>query len=306
MGQTLSEPVTEKHTSRLHNGRVICAASGMQGWRINMEDAHCMHIDHKADPEAMLFGVFDGHGGASVALYAGEKIGDKLFSDAHYQKGEYEAALKSTFLGIDSDILNDATFREPSGATAVVALVKDGKIYCANAGDSRCVVSCDGLAVPLSYDHKPMNESEYKRIFAAGGFVDFGRVNGNLALSRAIGDFEFKNNSKLKAEEQIVTANPDIIVKKITNEEEFIILACDGIWDVMSNQDAVSFVRKRISQQVELEKIAEELMDACLAPENRFAGGVGCDNMTVLIVAFTPDGSYAKLAERCSQPARQA
>ena len=70
--------------------------------------------------------------------------------------------------------------------------------------------------------------AEKARITAAGGFVDFGRVNGNLALSRAIGDFEFKKNTSLPAEEQIITANPDITEHKMDQEEEFIVLACDG------------------------------------------------------------------------------
>lgn len=61
-------------------------------------------------------------------------------------------------------------------------------------GDSRAILSVNGLAEPLSYDHKPANEAEAARIIAAGGWVEFNRVNGNLALSRALGDFIFKRN----------------------------------------------------------------------------------------------------------------
>jgi len=136
---------------------------------------------------------------------------------------------------------------ETSGCTAVALLLtSDKRMFCANAGDSRCVLSSAGVAIPLSFDHKPFNEStfmltscpqiellhsfcsillhyfslflltpkkkkkkkkkaENKRITEAGGFVHFGRVNGNLALSRAIGDMEFKRNSSLPPEKQIVT-----------------------------------------------------------------------------------------------------
>lgn len=73
----------------------------------------------------------------------------------------------------------------------------------ANAGDSRAVISVAGVAEPLSYDHKPANESELRRILAAGGYVEFGRVNGNLALSRALGDFLYKQNKELPEEEQV-------------------------------------------------------------------------------------------------------
>lgn len=88
----------------------------------------------------------------------------------------------------------------------------------------------------LSYDHKPNNEKELKRICDGGGFVEYNRVNGNLALSRALGDFVFKRNADKIPEEQIVTAYPDIEERDITEDWEFAVLACDGIWDVMQNE----------------------------------------------------------------------
>lgn len=88
----------------------------------------------------------------------------------------------------------------------------------------------------LSYDHKPNNEKELKRICEGGGFVEYNRVNGNLALSRALGDFVFKRNPDKIPEEQIVTAYPDIEERDITEDWEFAVLACDGIWDVMQNE----------------------------------------------------------------------
>lgn len=97
-----------------------------------------------------------------------------------------------------------------------------------NAGDSRSVLGIKGRAKPLSFDHKPQNEGEKARICAAGGFVDFGRVNGNLALSRAIGDFEFKKSADLPPEQQIVTAYPDVTVHEISDDDEFLVIACDG------------------------------------------------------------------------------
>ena len=110
-----------------------------------------------------------------------------------------------------------------------------------------------GRVQPLSYDHKPNNELETKRILAAGGWVEFNRVNGNLALSRALGDFVFKKNENKKAEDQIVTAYPDVDMKDLTSDHEFIVLACDGIWDVLSNEEVLEFVRTRIAQQIEPE-----------------------------------------------------
>lgn len=119
-----------------------------------------------------------------------------------------------------------------------------------NVGDSRAIASVRGHVQQLSFDHKPNNESETKRIVAAGGWVEFNRVNGNLALSRALGDFVFKKNEKKRPEEQIVTAMPDVEVREISDDHEFIVIACDGIWDVLSNEEVLEFVRNRIAQKI--------------------------------------------------------
>jgi serine/threonine protein phosphatase PrpC len=105
----------------------------------------------------------------------------------------------------------------------------------------RCAArSCAGLAVALSEDHKPLQEGERARIEAAGGTVtDVGgvaRINGNLNLSRAIGDLKYKTNEGLPREAQIITAQPDVRVFELTADDRFFILACDGVWDVLSNQ----------------------------------------------------------------------
>lgn len=129
-------------------------------------------------------------------------------------------------------------------------------------------------------------DSERQRIEAAGGYVSWGRVNGNLALSRAIGDFEFKRTPELPAEQQIVTAFPEVETQKMDSEQlEFVVLACDGIWDCLSSQDVVDIVRRSVAEGKELKAICEDLMERCLAPDSD-TGGIGCDNMTVCIVAL--------------------
>jgi len=110
-------------------------------------------------------------------------------------------------------------------------------------------------------------------------------VNGNLALSRAIGDFEFKKSPELPPEQQIVTAFPDVNIHEITEDDEFLVVACDGIWDCMSSQAVIEFVRRGVAAGQELHQICENLMDNCLA-SNSDTGGVGCDNMTVVIISL--------------------
>ncbi|KAG0055712.1 Protein phosphatase 2C 2 [Linnemannia elongata] len=179
-----------------------------------------------------------------------------------------------------------------------------------NAGDSRAVLGSDGTAIALSNDHKPVNKGsatlgpslkESRRIVAAGGFVEYGRVNGSLALSRALGDFEFKMNATLGPDDQIVTANPVIVEHKLTEEDEFLVLACDGIWDCMTSQEVVTFVRKGISEKLPLDQLCEMTMDHCLASDSGMTG-VGCDNMTMVIVAIlngkTLEEWYEHIAQR--------
>ncbi|XP_013789962.1 probable protein phosphatase 2C T23F11.1 isoform X2 [Limulus polyphemus] len=301
MGQTLSEPVTAKETSSCSNELLKVGASCMQGWRINMEDAHTHLLSLPEDHGASFFAVYDGHGGAKVAQYAGSHLHKKIVGHPLYKKGNIEEAIRQGFLAVDTDMLEDESMKdELAGTTAVVVLLKGNKIYCGNVGDSRAVASIGGQVQQLSYDHKPGNEAETKRIIAAGGWVEFNRVNGNLALSRALGDFVFKKNDKKAPEEQIVTAYPDVVVKEITPDHEFIILACDGIWDVMSNEEVVAFVRARIAKKMEPEHICEELMTRCLAPDCQM-GGLGCDNMTVVLISFLQFNSYEKLALKCQR-----
>lgn len=110
------------------------------------------------------------------------------------------------FLECDTAMYNDEAIKEQmAGTTAITVLIKDNKLYCANAGDSRAIACRNGALVTLSDDHKPNNPDEMDRIYRAGGWVEFNRVNGNLALSRALGDFLFKRNQTIPAEQQIVT-----------------------------------------------------------------------------------------------------
>ncbi|KAJ0165084.1 Protein phosphatase 2C -like protein 2 [Colletotrichum tanaceti] len=311
MGQTLSEPVVEKSSAKGEDERLLYGVSAMQGWRISMEDAHTTVLDllppgsdeaKKHESKLSFFGVFDGHGGDKVALFAGEHIHDIIKKQETFKKGNYEQALKDGFLATDRAILNDPKYEEEvSGCTACVGLISDSKIYVANAGDSRSVLGIKGRAKPLSQDHKPQLEAEKSRITAAGGFVDFGRVNGNLALSRAIGDFEFKKSAELSPEAQIVTAFPDVETHEISDDDEFLVIACDGIWDCQSSQAVVEFVRRGIAAKQELDKICENMMDNCLA-SNSETGGVGCDNMTMVIIGLlrgkTKEEWYEEIAKR--------
>ncbi|EDO05165.1 Protein phosphatase 2C family protein [Babesia bovis T2Bo] len=194
------------------------------------------------------------------------------------------------------------------GSTSVVMVVLGGEtpaILVANAGDSRAVLCRGGRAVPLSHDHKPHLREEGERIRRAGGSVTNGRVDGNLNLSRSLGDLTFKQDLTLPPAEQRISAMPDVRICPLTDQDEFVVLACDGIWDCKSNQQVIDFVRSRLvdhEQNAEdypdgkkpddstfLAKVCEELCDECLSSNPSESEGVGCDNMTVIVVQLSKD-----------------
>lgn len=297
MGQILSNPVIDKEH---HSGEDILTAFGlcaMQGWRMSMEDAHVVqpNVLNASDKDHVaLYSIFDGHGGASVAQYCGEKIPSILQRQKSFKSGNLSQALIDTYLQTDEDLLKDPVLRNDySGCTATSILVSklQKRLVCGNSGDSRTVISVNGRAKALSYDHKPTLASERSRIVAAKGFVEMDRVNGNLALSRAIGDFEFKSNSELPPHEQIVTAVPDVVEHDLKyDEDEFVILACDGIWDCLSSQECVDLVHYGISKGgMTLNDISSRIIDVCCSPTTE-GTGIGCDNMSISIVALLKDG----------------
>ncbi|XP_058830511.1 probable protein phosphatase CG10417 [Topomyia yanbarensis] len=212
---------------------------------------------------------------------------DEEDDDLEYNEDEEEYMNEA-----DEAFMNNIT-DEPgkdSGCTAVVALLHDKELFVANAGDSRCVVCRDGKALEMSFDHKPEDQIEFDRIQKAGGRVTLdGRVNGGLNLSRAIGDHGYKMNKKLPPEEQMISALPDIKQITIGPTDDFMVLACDGIWNFMTSDDVVEFVQERIRDPTKkLSEICEEMFDYCLAPHTK-GDGTGCDNMTAIIVQFKPN-----------------
>lgn len=178
------------------------------------------------------------------------------------------------------------------GCTAVCVLLTESFFICANAGDSRAVLCRAGAAVELSRDHKPNDTEERRRIEAAGGWVQkipvsstvHYRVNGNLNLSRAIGDLDYKKQLDLSPEAQIIAATPDIVCLEKTAEDDFLVIACDGIWDVKTNQEVCDFVASKLNVGKAIPDIINELLDECCAQDVRQSLGLGGDNMTCIIV----------------------
>ena len=195
-----------------------------------------------------------------------------------------QMAIISQLIGQKDPESDDIAMR--TGCTGCVCVIDEGnkKMYFANAGDSRVVLCKNGNAIPMSTDHKPELEKEKDRIYKADGWITDGRVKGNLNLTRGLGDLDYKQNKKLKPEEQMITSNPDIKIEDFSNDVDFIIIGCDGIWDCLTNQQACDFVKNRLNNKGKLSKIIEEMMDSICAKDLYNATGLGCDNMTCMII----------------------
>ncbi|KAL4468875.1 hypothetical protein ABPG72_009145 [Tetrahymena utriculariae] len=307
MGAYLTTPKRDKTTLVGQGNGFVYAASSMQGWRSAMEDADicCPNLDNGIQ----LYGVFDGHGGPEVSSFVQKNFSEQLLSNPEFQQKDFTNALIQNFMKMDEllrseegkaqlrDIMKEKFKTETTaGCTANVVLIHENTMYIANAGDSRTLLSQNGVPKRLSEDHKPDNMKEYQRIKDAGGDVQNGRVNGNLNLSRALGDLQYKKNFEIPQDKQLIIAKPDITIHKITPDDEFILIGCDGIWETLSDEEIIKYIRQQIAQGVPCDKIVELLLDQLLAPD--VLNGCGCDNMTCILVTLS---DYDQLKNKYQQ-----
>jgi len=284
MGAFLDKPKTEKYNESKSGAGLRYGLSSMQGWRIEMEDAHSAIIGIPDIGENVSwFAVFDGHAGSRVSAHCSDHLLDCIssvedFKDSlrkEHTLGEEEllekvkAGILNGFLELDEKlrkIPEVANGEDKSGTTAVCALITEKYVLFSNCGDSRGVLSGEGSKPVLAtLDHKPSNPPERERIQNAGGSVMIQRVNGSLAVSRALGDFEYKNVDGKGPTEQLVSPEPEFYYKvREPEKDEFLVLACDGVWDVMTNEDICSFIAARMRVTDDLEQIANEVIDTCL------------------------------------------
>jgi serine/threonine protein phosphatase PrpC len=286
MGNLLDQPKTVKEDSEL---KICCSleigATGMQGWRLEMEDAHLVEeVPSKKDH--IFLGVFDGHGGWGAARYVANHLMSILEATPEWKqyctldaaKDDVELvgeSLRKAFLKCDELLKQFQGSGEygadTSGCTAVTAMITPRYIICANAGDSRCVLSTNNHFKEMSFDHKPYNPEERERIEKAGGFVQWKRVDGDLAVSRALGDFQYKQRDDLPDVEQRVSPEPEIVVyERNPSLDEFLLLACDGLWDIMQSDEAMVIGRAIFTDgESDMKLFAEEMIDIALEKNSR-------------------------------------
>ncbi|KAI3907259.1 hypothetical protein MKW92_005144 [Papaver armeniacum] len=197
-----------------------------------------------------FFAVYDGHGGSGVADVCRDQLHRVLVNEMESCDGneiDWENVMVSCFMKMDDAVSGEGVENEEIksiGSTAVVALISTDQIIVANCGDSRAVLSRGGTPIPLSRDHRPDRTDEMERVEAAGGRVinwNGYRVLGVLATSRSIGDHYLK---------PYVISVPEVTVTSRTESDEFVILASDGLWDVMPNDMACNIARKCLEGKI--------------------------------------------------------
>lgn len=149
----------------------------------------------------------------------------------------------------------------------------------ANTGDCRAVLSRKGEAINMSIDHRPIYPSERKRVEELGSFITHdGYLDGVLSVSRALGDWDIKRRPGRTPSPLI--PDPDILHCELTEDDELLIMACDGVWDVMTSQSAVNFARHSLNKHDSPERCAKDLVKRALVMGS-------LDNLTVVVVCFT-------------------
>lgn len=301
MGAFLDKPKTQKHNNHGEGNGLRYGLSSMQGWRVEMEDAHTAVLG-LPDPRMKdwsFFAVYDGHAGSRVANYCSKHLLEHIINASIGQQGAspgsestpvetpsveaIKAGIRTGFLKIDEHMRSFSDLRngmDRSGSTAVGILISADHFFFINCGDSRAVLYRNSNVCFSTLDHKPGNPREKERIQNAGGTVMIQRVNGSLAVSRALGDYDYKNVDGKGPTEQLVSPEPEVFeMMRAPELDQFVILACDGIWDVMSNEDLCVFVKSRLEVSSDLEKVCNEVVDTCLHMGSR-------DNMSVVLVCL--------------------
>ena len=201
-------------------------------FRDYMEDKGKSILNFDSNPDNALFCLFDGHGGGEVSKFLQENFPKYMKEILPITKENAEIKIKNLFFIMDNKLKENSFFQV--GATAcVVYITRENSqkvLYCANVGDTRCTLIKEFGFKRLSYDDRASDESEYNRIIKQGGVVFGGRVYGQLMLSRAFGDWELKTYG--------VICEPHITKVNIEKDDKYLIIASDGVWDVMEDEDA--------------------------------------------------------------------
>lgn len=236
-----------------------CRSAICVGWaedigrRDEMEDGFVFVDCFGGKKNSAYFAIYDGHGGRQCVDYVTQMLHDNLLGELQKTPSNVPDAFIRAFNSTDRNM--QASGINSSGCTACCCLLQEEKqsraIYTAHLGDARAVICRGGLAVRLTSmsDHKATDPTEAKRVIEAGGTIFNERVNGMLAISRAFGDHQLKAPA---LPNDVVSNVPDITSTELTDQDMFVIVACDGLWDVVEDQESVNLVLEGIRELMAL------------------------------------------------------
>ena len=277
MPKRKASPSNNTCSKKTKHGLKQVYTASLKGLRPTNEDRHFVSTSDKLQ----LYGVFDGHGGSQVSNYLVKAI-PKLYQEAQYPLSQ--TWINKMYSNIQ-DSLKQRKYSSRTGSTCLVVAKYQDDLQVVNVGDCRAVLCRDTRALQLSRDHKPESPGEHARIVQLDGeirvrsgynteFEHPWRVNG-YSLSRAFGD--------VKATPQM-THLPDMFVYKLHSHDRFLVLACDGLWDVLTNDEVVDFVLthcyngclRRVSTGGDIaQKLAQHAIDSG-----------STDNVSVIVAFF--------------------
>jgi len=253
-----------------------------------------------------FFGIFDGHSGNICSSFVAEVLHKNIDNLTQFTETDIATVVMDT----DQQFLDSELFQNKDDGSAGIFTIasfdkttNNYKLIHGNIGDSRTVLALKQedssfTAVPCTFDHKPTNEEERKRIEEAGGFVEYSRVDGQLALSRAFGDRMLKT-LHLIPEKRKVTSKPEIIINNAT-KDDFLFLACDGIYegDIFTRESVIKYISDQLKHNDDLAVISASVLDECLRRGSR-------DNMSAMIIQFIDGTEYSKPTEYIPGPFEQ-
>jgi len=243
-----------------------------------------------------FFGVYDGHNGHYTAINCSKYLLQTILKTPEFQTMKFDdfgnpkqisqmrMGIRRGFLQFDEFLrsLPDVfTGVDRSGSTATCVFITPRYFVFVNCGDSRGMLIRENSVNFSTTDHKPQHTDETLRIENAGGTVFNERVNGCLGVSRSLGDFVYKKATNKQPFEQMVSPDPTVTVIERNELDNMIVLACDGIWDVNTNEYLCKYLCSRVCRVGQISKIAEEVIDLSF-----FKGSK--DNMSIIIIYLKP------------------
>eukprot|EP01029_Cantina_marsupialis_P025269 TRINITY_DN6667_c0_g1_i2.p1 TRINITY_DN6667_c0_g1~~TRINITY_DN6667_c0_g1_i2.p1 ORF type:complete len:321 (-),score=67.49 TRINITY_DN6667_c0_g1_i2:156-1118(-) len=264
--------LTRQTATKDQHSHFSCGAHEIRGKRKYMEDRHAVVGNINGDPNMTFYAVFDGHGGALAAEYCVRRLCYNVVHNDYFPHSPKQALIGG-FHETDKQFLQLAVQnRLNDGSTVIAALAMGDIIHVANTGDSRAIMVNDNGAVsPLSRDHKPNRPDELKRVNDLGGrVIKYGvhRVQGILALSRAIGDLPLK---------RYVIPTPEVVSVRKMEQNSFIVLGSDGIWDILSNEMVGQIVKTAASTNESPKEISKRLVNEAFVRGSQ-------DNITAVVI----------------------